>query len=449
MTEEIKKLADSIEECDTKKPYIFISYSKCDASRVYPLVIELQKQGVNIWIDTRGLETTLGQNWQDHALNGIADKKCKALLFMISSNSLKSAPVFAEIMWSQDGRPVHRSHKGKSVPLVIISTDPDHNLADGQIGTTVTDIISDDDTKLNPADYDTMKYVQVIDSKLYDDGAYKVKTKGELAYEFYDCLFEQKLGGGGNVTIGNYNDIEMIIKNIPKECITAKPTDKTPSSGQAEVPKIDPITAVNDTQTYALHAQSKKAADNKSKIIIIKYENGNIYEGEFKDSKPHGQGKMTYSSGAIYEGEFKNGKPNGQGKLTFTTGDFYEGSFENGMPNGQGKITYSLGNIYEGKFKDCLPNGQGKMTYSDRSIYKGEFKDGSPNGQGKMTYTYGDIYEGEFKDGLPTGQGKETYPNGDFYEGEFKNGIPHGYGEKQYADGTIKRGKWKNGKFVG
>lgn len=155
-------------QCDKGKPYIFISYSKKDSIRVYPLVIKLQKLGYNIWIDIRGLETSVGQNWQDPALKSIADSLCKSVFFMVSANSLKSAPVFAEIMWSQDVRSVKRSHGGKSATLKIVDSDAKYNLADGKIRDTVNNYISKDDTPLiDPTDYDTMKYVQVIDKDLY------------------------------------------------------------------------------------------------------------------------------------------------------------------------------------------------------------------------------------------------------------------------------------------
>lgn len=215
---QIEQYKQQFKQCDMEKPYIFISYSKKDSLRVYPLVVNLQKLGYNVWIDTRGLETSVGQNWQEPALKSIANSLCKSVFFMVSANSLKSAPVFAEIMWSQDGRSVRRSHGDKSVTLKIVDSDAEYNLADGKIRDTINNHISKDKKPLtDPTDYDTMKYVKVIDSELYE-GIDKVTTKGDLAFEFYDCLFEKKLGGGGNVTLANYKDIDTIIKNIPAEC---------------------------------------------------------------------------------------------------------------------------------------------------------------------------------------------------------------------------------------
>lgn len=43
--------------------------------------------------------------------------------------------------------------------------------------------------------------------------------------------------------------------------------------------------------------------------------NGTFFEGEFKNNKLNGQGKITYNNGTVYEGEFKDNKFNGQGKI--------------------------------------------------------------------------------------------------------------------------------------
>jgi hypothetical protein len=50
------------------------------------------------------------------------------------------------------------------------------------------------------------------------------------------------------------------------------------------------------------------------------YADGNIYEGEWKDDKRSGRGKLTYASGEVYEGEFKDGDFNGQGTKTYPDG---------------------------------------------------------------------------------------------------------------------------------
>ena len=43
------------------------------------------------------------------------------------------------------------------------------------------------------------------------------------------------------------------------------------------------------------------------------YNNGDKYEGEFKNNKSHGKGIMTNSNGNKYTGEWQNGFRDGKG----------------------------------------------------------------------------------------------------------------------------------------
>ena len=95
-----------------------------------------------------------------------------------------------------------------------------------------------------------------------------------------------------------------------------------------------------------------------------------------------------------YVGQWKNGKPHGQGKYTYENGDVYEGEWNYGVRNGQGKMSYNNGNVYEGEWKNGVRNGQGKMSYNSGNVYEGEWKNGVKDGQGKQG-----LWEGKWKDG--------------------------------------------------
>ena len=69
---------------------------------------------------------------------------------------------------------------------------------------------------------------------------------------------------------------------------------------------------------------------------IIKYRNGNKYEGEWQDDKRCGQGKYTQADGFIYEGDWRDDWMYGQGSLTVPNQYNYVGSFEYGMMHGNG-----------------------------------------------------------------------------------------------------------------
>ena len=88
----MKDLVSRIAACDLSKPFVFVSYSKQDAERVYPFILRLQALGCNLWID-RELTKMVGQNWQFGAMRAMTDTNCRGILFMISEDSLKSPSV--------------------------------------------------------------------------------------------------------------------------------------------------------------------------------------------------------------------------------------------------------------------------------------------------------------------------------------------------------------------
>ena len=84
------------------------------------------------------------------------------------------------------------------------------------------------------------------------------------------------------------------------------------------------------------------------------------YEGEMKEGKPHGVGKLYLCNCSIYEGEFENGKMKGQGKLKWENGDEYNGMVNAGKLDGRGTYTYANGDVYEGDLVNGESEGNGK-----------------------------------------------------------------------------------------
>ena len=87
------------------------------------------------------------------------------------------------------------------------------------------------------------------------------------------------------------------------------------------------------------------------------------YEGEFKNGKKNGTGKIVYEEdGAIYEGDWQNDQKHGRGK-SFINGCVYIGGYKFGKRDGSGILTSLSGTIYEGEFKNDRKHGVGKLTY--------------------------------------------------------------------------------------
>lgn len=72
---------------------------------------------------------------------------------------------------------------------------------------------------------------------------------------------------------------------------------------------------------------------------VMTFSNGNRYEGELREGKPHGKGILTFADGRRYEGEFHQGQFHGKGILVFPDQTRYEGEFRHGRRSGQGLMT--------------------------------------------------------------------------------------------------------------
>jgi hypothetical protein len=259
----------------------------------------------------------------------------------------------------------------------------------------------------------------------------------------------------------------------------------------------------------------KKSARSLMGGVRVEYTDG-IYEGDIDENgKKHGKGEMRYSNGAIYDGEWKNDKQNGNGKYEFPksqeygtatyVGEFkddefngygeytqtvkgnknpyrnyrvkYQGGFENDVKNGMGfshTSGISGGGTMYGEFKnDKLITGtgkrfnvngegwieegdfkndkivRGKRIWPNHNYYEGEFdENGDMHGKGTFLFKTGSKYDGEFKHSLREGFGVLTW-NGNVYEGGFKNDLFHGKGKHTYPDGRFYEGIFENGKPYG
>eukprot|EP01012_Entosiphon_sulcatum_P022082 TRINITY_DN2699_c0_g1_i1.p1 TRINITY_DN2699_c0_g1~~TRINITY_DN2699_c0_g1_i1.p1 ORF type:complete len:197 (+),score=16.21 TRINITY_DN2699_c0_g1_i1:171-761(+) len=131
-----------------------------------------------------------------------------------------------------------------------------------------------------------------------------------------------------------------------------------------------------------------------------KYPNRDEYVGDMtKDGLRHGKGTMRYANGTVYDGEWKEDKWEGQGKYIGTE--------------------YS----YEGEFSDNSFHGFGRMFwFRSRDSYEGEFLTGERNGTGTYKWASGASYTGLWENGRKHGKGVYTYPDGTVYDGSFDSG---------------------------
>ena len=76
------------------------------------------------------------------------------------------------------------------------------------------------------------------------------------------------------------------------------------------------------------------------------------YNGEYINSEYHGYGVLKFNNGNIYEGEFNCGNRHGQGKMFIKTNETtYDGGWANNLRHGKGTIYFKDGRKIEGTWK--------------------------------------------------------------------------------------------------
>ena len=110
---------------------------------------------------------------------------------------------------------------------------------------------------------------------------------------------------------------------------------------------------------------------NKNPKVNKMYENGDKYEGEFRDNKKEGRGILYYKNGNRFEGEFRNDKQDGDGIFYFNNGDKYIGKWTNG------KVEYN-GILFYDKRNKC--NVITNNTQQSKGIYYYDIEDNDKDG---------------------------------------------------------------------
>ena len=194
--------------------------------------------------------------------------------------------------------------------------------------------------------------------------------------------------------------------------------------------------------------------------------NGDKYNGNWKNQKPHGLGTFIWVNGTKYIGDWEFGIQNGQGTVTWTNGDKYIGGRKNGKADGQGTFIFANGKTQSGEWKNgnlietdssgkaigCVEgncdNGKGTGVWEKGFKYVGEWKMQNMHGFGIGTWPNGDRYEGDWVNDQRTGQGKYFYSGGGVYTGEWKNNNRHGEGTMIWNDGVKEVAIWEMDKPV-
>jgi len=137
----------------------------------------------------------------------------------------------------------------------------------------------------------------------------------------------------------------------------------------------------------------------------------------------------------LYEGPMKGDVPSGFGIFKYDNGDVFLGEYTNGLRTGLGYSLFSKGEV---KLREYV-NGEKNKTYEsgDLRFLKKKYKNVKDNISGE--------YIGPAKNGLPEGLGAFYYEDGRKYYGFYKNGKRDGRGNMVEADGAVIDQIYANG----
>jgi hypothetical protein len=114
-----------------------------------------------------------------------------------------------------------------------------------------------------------------------------------------------------------------------------------------------------------------------------------VFEGQVFNGQPHGHGRFIYAYGnEEYVGPFFNGlrdtthtDARATGQMRFGNGDVYIGEWREGKKEGTGTMKWAFGDKYEGEWLADKMHGQGSIFYHvDKSTYQGKFELGKRMG---------------------------------------------------------------------
>jgi hypothetical protein len=181
-----------------------------------------------------------------------------------------------------------------------------------------------------------------------------------------------------------------------------------------------------------------------------------VYEGQTRDMRPFGKGKLTDKKGVVYEGNFNNGLRHGLMKVSKSGKEpvmqfWIADKYRKEVPAGRDKTGALQAPYIDGGKRF----GYGSVSDSDRkSSYQGTYIDGQLNGTCKV-YEPGKTLEGEFVDGelvegtiLWTNDKTQTVS----FKGKIAGDLGNGVREWNYKDGSKKEvhtGMFRDGMLDG
>ena len=166
---------------------------------------------------------------------------------------------------------------------------------------------------------------------------------------------------------------------------------------------------------------------NKLRKYII-FKNAEIFDN-IKDFECLDKNFKTFQEENFYEGKVNNKGldikcKEGKGIMKYYNGDEYEGEWLNDQKNGKGTMKYNDGLKYDGEWKNDLREGYGIIINKEEGLkYEGEWKNNLMEGYGILTKINGEKYEGQWEEDSMKGKGVIIYKKEEIMEGLWESNI--------------------------
>ena len=270
--------------------------------------------------------------------------------------------------------------------------------------------IYEGDIKENKKDgYGIMKYKNgnIYEGYWKND---KREGKGKLYFNkgYYDCDWKNNYQNGiGKIYYNNNKILEINFNNGKRE-------------GKG-------IITINNKEKFEMEYNNDKIEC----FGIINFDDGRILSGKFDNDCNPIKGEINYKNGDNYIGDLnENGLKNGKGIMKYINGEIYDGNWENDLKNGNGLLCLNYEDYEKIKDIDISINNIEEIfnLKLNNNIYKGEFINDKKYGRGILFMN-----------------NKENYLNNNtIYFGNFLNDNKKGYGYIYFNNEKYFECYWEN-----
>jgi len=124
-----------------------------------------------------------------------------------------------------------------------------------------------------------------------------------------------------------------------------------------------------------VEAGAEGASTSMAMVSTIKYPTGDTYTGQVdSNAQRNGKGILKWANGDIYDGRWLADMAHGKGKYTWADGREYDGPWFNNLMHGNGILKLEDGNGYGGEWSNNKLHGKNKLKYLNITIYDGMWK---------------------------------------------------------------------------